>query len=140
MSIKRYPFFVPPNWRKRGMAVFPHIFMPDSYWSDPVRHTGNWMAYIAHEQKHLDQQSGAPSKVPVFFRLVAWCARYLTDKKFRLQMEAEAIAVEVLYSPTPNWSGIAQAARALSGKDYGFCCTYDEALSAIAAELEKLRR
>ncbi len=67
----------------RWVTVAPHVYHPKDT-TDPQRHP----SIIAHEKVHLRQQQEAPS-------LRGWLWRYCTNRAFRLQQEAEAVAVEI---------------------------------------------
>ncbi len=67
----------------RWVTVAPHIYHPRDI-TEPQDHP----SIIAHERVHLRQQQEAPS-------LLGWLWRYCTNRAFRLQQEAEAVAVEI---------------------------------------------
>jgi hypothetical protein len=106
MSLKPKPwwlriFTAPYQW----VTIFPHIYHPSTL--DP----NQFPALVEHEMVHLKQQSTC--------NRWSWLWAYLTQPDFRLQVEAPAIAAEVLASPAGyRESMIQRYAVQLAGEDY----------------------
>ena len=66
----------------RWVTLYPNIYYPN-YLSNEYEH----LEIIKHEQVHLEQQKTG---------LATWFLKYIFNRKFRLDQEAEAIAAELL--------------------------------------------
>lgn len=73
-------FFIPSYF---WITLKPNIYHPKG--TDPLQ----FPAVVAHETVHLSQQSEG--------NLFMWYLKYAFSRKFRLQMEAKAIAVEIKF-------------------------------------------
>lgn len=92
------------------------------------------IALVEHEKVHVDQYH----RDPKFKR------RYVTDRKWRLQYEAEAYAKQVhvrmkLGTKRDADYYIAKHAKTLSSKTYLLFMSYDKVFEAIDREYEKLQ-
>lgn len=70
--------------RTRWLTLYPYIYHPSNVVPD------SWTYIKAHEEVHLKQQEG---------HLYSWLFKYFLNRKFRLDQEAEAIAVELVSIP-----------------------------------------
>jgi hypothetical protein len=96
-----------PSWF--WITISPCIYHPSNV--DPAK----WPAIVAHESVHLRQQA-AGSKV-------WWFLRYIFSGKFRLTVEAEGYAAEIIldrqiYAPLVAVRALDEAAAALAGWPY----------------------
>ena len=80
---------------------------------------------LIHENKHTEQQKEQGLLVFLF--------KYFASKKFRLKMEAEAFAVQIKNTTGVNERNavLENASRWLSGREYFWCASYEEAKNAI---------
>jgi hypothetical protein len=83
---------------------------------------------LLHENRHTEQQKA--------YGFYYFLFKYFTSKKFRLKMEAEAFAVQIksVTSVEERKEILHQAADWLSGKQYFWCASYDEAKNAILSQ------
>lgn len=111
------------------VTINPHIYYP-SYLENVEQ---GYPHIIAHESVHIKQQSQGNA--------LWWYLKYIFSGKFRLAMEAEAIAAEITYDQTHYDANYARKAfenycSALSSWNYMWASTYNEAVTAINAHLE----
>ncbi len=108
------------------VTIWPHIYRPSD------RLPEHYPAIVIHEQVHLAQQASV--------NRWRWIWTYLMNRRFRLEMEARAIAAEVrAHSPVMRESIIRAYALQLSGPDYRHAAaSYEDAVSAIRFALEML--
>jgi hypothetical protein len=80
---------------------------------------------LIHENRHTEQQKA--------YGLCYFLFKYFTSKKFRLKMEAEAFALQIksITSVGERKAILHNAATWLSGKQYFWCASYEEAKNAI---------
>ena len=130
--LKQHPwwlFWLPSRF---WITLSPNIYYPKG------ENPNYYPAIIAHESVHLKQQSSG--------NLLKWYLKYVFSRKFRLQMEAEAYAVEVKYQleafpwdPAFSDRVLVCAARSLAKWSYMWAAKSQEAAeAAIRAELAKL--
>ncbi len=126
--LKEKPFWLKLfTSRTVWVTIYPNIYYPETI-GDPIYEK----EIVIHENVHLKQQSQ--------YGKCKWLWRYVTNKDFRLQQEAEAMAVEVLSrSPEMREEYIAYYSEKLSGTFYHHAATsLLEAELAIRAEITKL--
>jgi hypothetical protein len=112
--------FVPRNaW----VTIYPNIYYPDSD-NPALEHE-----IVVHENVHLKQQSE--------YGLFKWMWRYFTNKAFRLDQEAKAMAVEILARPVQSREDyIKYYAGNLSGSFYHHAAkSFEIAADKIRAEI-----
>lgn len=112
--------FVPHNvW----VTIYPNIYYPCD--SNPSLES----EIVAHEKVHLKQQSE--------YGLLKWMWRYFTNKTFRLDQEAKAMAVELLTRPSHTREDyIKYYAGNLSGSFYHHAASsFESAADKIRAEI-----
>ena len=132
-NLKPKPWWLPIYGR--WVTMYPYIYYPSSVNGEEYALKYPWV--IAHETVHLHQQkeySGGVTK---------WYVKYLTDKKFRLAAEVEAIAVELNYNLArdPRWveTTLMQYADELSGSSYSHAAdSKDEAVHLLRTELGRI--
>ena len=115
--------FVPRNaW----VTIYPNIYYPDS--DNPKLEK----EIVTHENVHLKQQSE--------YGLLKWMWRYFTNKAFRLDQEAKAMAVELLTRPEAMREDyIKYYAGNLSGSFYHHAASsFESAADKIRAEVALL--
>lgn len=112
------------------VTLAPVIYHPRSV-KDPHLHTG----ILAHEVKHIEQQTNYPGGVP------KWLYRYLTDKAFRLSQEIEAAVADLETSKsTSEFCRMFKIyCQVFSSKMYWSMATYKEVEDAFLSYLSKER-
>jgi hypothetical protein len=88
------------------------------------------MHFLAHEQTHLDRQSGNPDE---------WWSKYLSDVQFRLDEEVVAYRVQYQYavefgSRADRRNLLKHIANDLSGPMYGNLVNREQAIKLITNE------
>lgn len=105
------------------IAFYPYVYLPDYQYhhqaivyNTPILH---------HKIQHIKQQ--------LKFNKWIWLFKYFTNKKFRLTMEAEAIAVEILYTENIKRNAMLKIyAKKLCNYEYFWCAeSYYEAKKTI---------
>lgn len=101
------------------VTIYPDIFYPQQ--STPP---DQYPAIIAHETVHLAAQKAVGVK--------RWLWRYFTSKRFRFDEEVTAMRVELTYRTADDRIvRMDEMARQLSSSMYFWCCTYDQAMTAL---------
>lgn len=89
-----------------------------------------------HIDEHLDTHESVHEKQQTSMGIDEWWAKYLADKKFRLEQEIEAYRIQYRFVVKEYGLGVASAfvkeiARDLSGPMYGNILKYKEARKEI---------
>lgn len=122
MEIRHRPWcfrfwLAPYQW----LTFSPATYAPEAYWAAPA--SAAWPPIVAHEAVHIRQQEAMGRW--------RWLWRYLTDKDFKLDQEAQGIAAEVNAHPySERMAVIARYATQLAGSDYSQCASSPEAAAA----------
>lgn len=117
--------FVPRNaW----VTIYPHVYYPEN--DNPTLE----VEIVIHENVHLKQQSE--------YGLYKWLWRYFTNKAFRLDQEAKAMAVELLTRPAHMREDyIKYYAGNLSGSFYHHAASsFESAAQKIRDEMAVLNK
>ncbi len=99
---------------KTGFCIYPLICLPKV-----IKETAEEAPYFIHELAHFKRQK----KYGVF----AWLAKYLFDKRFRLQEELHAFRSEIQYKYAHGLPVNRQHYAATISNDYFKICTQTEA-------------
>lgn len=119
--LKPKPWWMFPTGKNTWITIYPDIFFPER--EDPERYP----AIIAHETVHLVSQKAVGVK--------RWLWYYFTSKRFRFDEEVTAMRVELTYrSAEDQILRTNEMARQLSSSMYFWCCTYEQALTALTAK------
>jgi hypothetical protein len=113
------------------VTIAPTVYQPGSCLLLPKTRPEYW-PIIAHECRHLEQQRKAG--------LWKWLAGYFLSRRFRLDQEAEAIAVEIGARPFyQRATFVARYAEDLAGGPYWWAAkSYQHARDAILAKCEEM--
>jgi hypothetical protein len=127
MKILHKPWWLSPfcgdTWT---ITIWPNVYPEKEYWENPD--APKWKPVIAHETVHIGQQA-SPTAFYLFGKLHSWVweIRYLLSKKFRLEAEAKAYAVELrtAVKGDQDWR-YWQAVRELAGPGYRYAAGSEE--------------
>jgi hypothetical protein len=118
-------------------TVSPNLYVRDiddfleRYPEGSVQHE----ALRRHEVEHAKEQEefvGDATGIKRQIRMSIWLKRYLTDKKFRLEVEKRGYKAEILYERSRGVYVPPEVyALILSGKTYGNMISYEEALEWV---------
>ena len=109
-----------PIYPEKDVALIPN--------RDEPYNPNDYPQIEAHERVHLRQQSQA--------NLWSWYFSYVFNGSFRLKVESEAVAEEVIYCQEhlgknlADWT-LLNYAKMLSGWQYLWCASYNHALASL---------
>ena len=111
------------------ITEYPYIYTPKDITPENI---SEYITTLYHENVHLKQQ--------ILHDKYIWYFKYATIPSFRLQMEAEAIATELFYTPKNDQENVLESyTKALSSWNYWFATLDpDHAESEIMKEYKKL--
>ncbi len=111
-----------------AFTIYPYIYLPKTTYLNLISEKPSVanLATLAHEQVHYKRQQD--------IGIAKYAMLYLFSKKFRYQEELLAIAPQMsIYTQGGLIFDVNDRARRLSGSEYLWCVSFDEAVKDLSA-------